>query len=78
MQFDIQTAMKVIDNIFNAIERLEDFPDSGSMTPDTWLNEQGYPMVIAKKYISIYRQIGDAIYIYHIADTQTEYTKLFY
>lgn len=78
VQFDIQTAIKVSDNILNVIERLEDFPHSGSMTPDKWLNEQDYRMVISKKHVAIYRQIEDTIYIYHIADIQTEYTKLFY
>lgn len=78
MQFDIQTGTKVSGSILNTIERLEDFPDSGSMTPDTWLNDQGYRMVISKKHVAIYRRIEDTIYIYHIADTQTEYTKLFY
>jgi toxin ParE1/3/4 len=78
IQFDLQTAIKVSDHILNAIERLDNFPDSGSRTPDTWLNEQGYRMVICKKHAAIYRKIKDVIYIYHIADTQTEYTKLFY
>lgn len=78
VQFDLQTAIKVSDHILNTIERLENFPDSGSMTPDNWLNEQGYRMVICKKHIAIFRQIKDSIYIYHIADMQTEYTKLFY
>ncbi len=78
IQFDIDTALKVTDDILNTIERLEDFPDSGSHTPDTWLNEQVYRMVICKKHVAIYRQIKDVIYIYHIADTKTEYTKLFY
>ncbi|MUV38757.1 hypothetical protein JNUCC1_02628 [Lentibacillus sp. JNUCC-1] len=78
IQFDLQTAKKVSNGIMNTIERLEDFPDSGSMTPDDWLNEQGYRMVISKKHVAIYRKIEDAIYIYHIADTQREYTKLFY
>ena len=78
IQFDLQTAIKVSEHILGVIEGLEDFPDSGSMTPDAWLNEQGYRMVICKKHIAIYRQINVSIYIYHIADTQTEYTKLFY
>ena len=78
IQFDVLTALKVTDHILDTIERLEDFPDSGSQTPDEWLNQQGYRMVICKKHIAIYKQIGDVIYIYHIADTQTEYTKLFY
>lgn len=34
-------------------------------------------MVIWQRFVSIYRQIKDTVYIYHIADTQTEYTKLF-
>jgi toxin ParE1/3/4 len=78
IQFDLRTAMKVSDHILSTIERLEDFPDSGTMTPDPWLNEQGYRMVISKRHVAIYRRVKDMIYIYHIADTQTEYTKLFY
>ena len=63
LQFGVESAIKVTDQILNSIERLESFPDSGSLTPD--------------KFVSIYRQIKDTVYIYHIADTQTEYTKLF-
>ena len=78
IQFDADTAIKVVNSILDAIERLEVFPDSGSLTPDQWLNEKGYRMVICKKHVAIYRVIGEEIYIYHIADTQTEYHKLFY
>jgi len=78
VQFGVETALRVSDNILNTIERLEQFPDSGSLTPDKWLNGQGYRMVICEKHVAIYRRIGEVVYIYHIADTQTEYTKLFY
>ena len=78
IQFDINTALSVTDNILNVIERLEEFPDSGSLTPDSWLNEMGYRMVICEKHVAIYKKIGETVYVYHIADTQTEYTKLFY
>lgn len=78
LQFDVQTALKVSDHILDTIERLGQFPDSGSATPDDWLNEQGYRMVICKKHIAIYRVIHETVYVYHIADTQTDYTKLFY
>ena len=77
LQFGVESAMKVTDQILNSIERLEKFPDSGSLTSDKWLNEQGYRMVIWQRFVSIYRQIKDTVYVYHIADTQTEYTKLF-
>ena len=70
--------MKVSDHILDTIERLEQFPDSGSQTPDKWLNEMGYRMVICEKHVAIYKKIADTVYVYHIAYTQTEYTKLFY
>ena len=38
IQFDAETAVKVSDHILDVIERLEDFPDSGSLTPDECLN----------------------------------------
>ena len=78
VQFDIKTAIKVVDSILDAIERLESHPDSGSMTPDSWLTSMGYRMIICDKYVSIYRHINDSVFIYHIANTQTEYTRLFY
>ena len=78
VQFDVDTAIKVSDSILDAVERLESFPDSGSMTPDPWLNEQGYRMIICKKHVAIYRKISETIFIYHIADTQTQYNRLFY
>lgn len=77
IQFNEQTASKVVNHILNTIERLQMFSDSGSLTPDKWLNDRGYRMVICDKYIAIYKKIENVIYIYHIANTQTEYTKLF-
>lgn len=78
IQFDVKTARKVSGRILNSVERLGTFPYSGSMLPDSWLNEQGYRMLISKRHVVIYRKIESVVYIYHIADTQTEYTKLFY
>ena len=78
LQFDVETAIYVTNSILDTIERLECFPESGSLTPDEWLNQQGYRMVICKKQVAIYRLIRETVYIYHIADTQTDYTKLFF
>ena len=35
-------------------------------------------MVICQKHVAIYRMIGEIVYIYHIADTQSDYTKALY
>lgn len=71
VQFDVEAALKVSDHILDGIERLELFSDSGSLTPDKWLNERGYRIVISGKHISIYKKIDDTVYVYHIADTQS-------
>ena len=78
IEFDAETAIKVSNHVLDVIERLGTFPKSGSLTPDKWLNEQGYRMVICEKHVAIFRLIETTVYVYHIADTQTEYTKLFY
>lgn len=76
LQSDVETALKVSGHILDAMERLEVFPDSGSLTPDEWLNQKGYRMVICKKHIIIYKWLKERVYIYHIADSRTEYAKL--
>ena len=76
--FGEDVALNVADRILNSLERLEQFPDSGSMTPDPWLNNMGFRMVISdKRNVSIFRKVGESIFVYIIADTQTEYTKVF-
>lgn len=77
IQFGMETALKESDRILDTIERLASFPDSGSLMPDEWLNQPGYRMVICGKRAVIYKQIEKIVYIYHMANTQTEYTKLF-
>ena len=76
--FGEDMALNVADHILDSLERLERFPDSGSMTPDPWLNNMGFRMVISdRRNVSIFRRVGESIFIYVIADTRTEYTKAF-
>ncbi len=77
LNFSEVSANKVVDAILSALERLESFPNSGSVTPDIWLNDRGFRMVICKKHVAIYKIIKGVVYIYHIADTRMQYTKLF-
>lgn len=78
MRFGEPSALKVVNHILDVIGRLEQFPDSGSLTPDSWLNSQNFRMVICQHHVAIYRFLEQVVYIYHIADTKTQYTKLFY
>ena len=77
LNFSAETALKVTDSILDAVQRLADYPDSGSRTPDDWLNDLGYRMVVIERHVAIYRKIGQSVFVYHIADTRTEYTRLF-
>ena len=77
-QFGLQVAIRVSDNILNSIENLKIFPNIGVSTPDEWLNEQGYRMVICGQHVAIYKNVDGVIYIYHIADMRTDYPSLFW
>ncbi len=77
-EFGEEVARRVTDQILKSLERLEKFPDSGSMTPDPWLNNMGFRMVISdKRNAAIFRRVGNDIFVYMIADTRTEYAKVF-
>lgn len=76
--FGEDVALNVTDHILDSLERLEQFPDSGAMTPDPWLNHMGFRMVVSdKRNASIFRKVDDSIFVYIIADTRSEYTKVF-
>lgn len=70
-------AIKLCERILKTIDRLSEYPDSGSATPEEWLNERGYRMLICGKHVAIYRKVGRSVYTYHIADTRTRNTRLF-
>lgn len=76
-QFSVQVAINISENILNSIENLKLFLNIGVFTPDEWLNEQGYRMVICGLHVAIYKIVDGIIYIYHIADTRTDYPSLF-
>lgn len=76
-QFSAETAIKVSEDILNSIDNLRWFPNIGVFTPDDWLNEHGYRMLICGLHVAIYKMVDGIIYIYHIADTRTDYPNLF-
>ena len=70
------SAKKITDKIFVSLERLETFPLSAPYVPDKQLKEKEYRMLVCGKYVCIYRLIGEVVYIYHIANSRMEYSKL--
>jgi plasmid stabilization system protein ParE len=72
-----QSARNITNRIYDALERLRDFPHIGVVLRNKVLQEIGYRMLICDKYICIYRIIGDTIYVYHIVDGRSNYPRLF-
>ena len=73
-----QAAERAADAILDSLERFLSLPDSGSLTPDPWLNSLGYGMVISgRRNVSVYKRIDSTVYVYLIADTGTDYTRIF-
>lgn len=49
--FGEDVAQRVTDQILNSLERLEQFPDSGFMTPDPWLNNMGSSLIAFLRFL---------------------------
>jgi len=71
------SARKITDKILDALSRLEDFPLSCPYAPDAELRDADYRMLVCGQYVCIYRLIGDVVYVYHIANGASQYSKLF-
>ena len=70
------SARQITNKILDALERLECFPVSCTHVPDDELKSQDYRMLICGKYLCIYRLLGETIFVYHIVNAATEYSKL--
>lgn len=54
-------AEKFVDDVFTAVERLEQFPESGRKVPER--NDQNFREIIFGMYRIIYRLVRDNVYI---------------
>ena len=70
------SASRITDRIYNALEKLETFPDLGVACKDRLLKAAGYRVLICKNYLCYYRLIGFVVYVYHIVDGRADYPKL--
>jgi plasmid stabilization system protein ParE len=71
------SARNITNRIYDALERLRDFPRIGVMLRDDVLQAIGYRMLICDKHICIYRLLENTIYVYHIVDGRSNYPRLF-
>ena len=71
-----ESARKITDEMFSAMERLTRFPLSAPLIRDVELRRLGYRYVVVKNYLMFYRLIGDTVYVYHIVHGRTDYPTL--
>ena len=72
-----ESAAKIVNEILDTLLRLEQFPQSGHVPRDRFLRQGGYRLVIAGKYICVYRNVGGEAIVYHISHGARDYPRLF-
>jgi toxin ParE1/3/4 len=74
----VEIALEYLDKIEAAINRLREFPQSGSIPRYSILKKQGYRVVITEKHLVFYKIKEDnkLVIIYAIVDGRREYRNL--
>ncbi|ABR46972.1 addiction module toxin, RelE/StbE family [Alkaliphilus metalliredigens QYMF] len=75
---DVEVALKYLDKIEAAINRLQEFPKSGSIPRYSILKKRGYRVVTVEKHLVFYRidEEEETVIIYAIVDGRREYRNL--
>jgi plasmid stabilization system protein ParE len=69
-------AAGMLDNITQALRRLENFPNSGVLLPEPSLIKFDFRMVIVEPYLAFYRFINNKVYIYRVLHGSRNYLDL--
>jgi len=74
----VDIALKYLDKIEESINRLKQFPNSGSIPGYSILKKQGYRVIIVEKHLIFYKvnEENKAVIIYAIVDERREYQNL--
>ncbi|WP_352169367.1 type II toxin-antitoxin system RelE/ParE family toxin [Proteiniborus sp. MB09-C3] len=74
----VDTALKYLDKIEESINRLKEFPNSGSIPRYSILKKQGYIIVFVEKHLIFYKvsEENKMIIVYAIVDGRREYRNL--
>lgn len=75
---DINLALTQLQRLEKAIERLEEFPNSGSIPHYSSLKRRGYRVLIIEKYLIFYKVDleKEIVYLYSVFNSRQEYLNL--
>ena len=71
------SARKITDGLFEALEQLSRFPLSGLPLREAELRSLGYRFIVVDKHVVICKLIGSTVFVYHIFDGRSDYPTLF-
>ena len=72
-----ESARRITNKIYDALDQLTRFPLSGPPVRETELRNLRYRFLVVEMYIVIYRLIGSTVFVYHIFDGRSDYPTLF-
>jgi len=75
---NVDIALEYMEKIETAINRLEEFPELGSIPRYSILKKQGYRVVIVERHFVFYKinEVDKLVIIYVIVDGRREYRNL--
>ena len=72
----VESARKITNRIYGALDHLRSHPNMGVMCIDKILHSEGYRMLICGHFLCVYRLLGETVFVYHIVDGRANYTRL--
>lgn len=75
---NVDIALEYLQRIETAINRLQEFPESGSIPRYSILKKQGYRVIIVERHLVFYKinEVDLTVIIYAIVDGRREYRNL--
>ena len=70
------SALRVIDEIMDKIDTLQEFPERCPPVPDGVLARQGYRMLIIKNYIAFFKVFKTEVIVYRVFHGKRDYPQL--
>ena len=70
------TALRVTDEIMDRIGSLEEYPERCPIVRDRVLAQQGYRMLIIKKYIAFFKIFKSEVLVYRVLHGKRNYPQL--
>lgn len=75
---DVGIALRYLDKIETAINRLKEFPELGCIPRYSILKKQGYRVITVERHLVFYKinEVNPTVIIYAIVDGRREYRNL--